>query len=118
MALVLNWGANLAQQALVRHIADNIARDCLHCLPDRTSPRYANRPRQPALPGGTAPQVTIRRLGAPLVATFLAVHLLAAVAASGPLLHEPIDGVWEASGVTTVVATLTWYLIVQRNVGS
>ena len=75
------------------------------------------RPQTGSLPGGPAPQVTIRRLGAPLVATFLAMRLVAAVAASGPLLQEHIGGVWEVSGVAIVVATLTWYLIVQRNVG-
>ena len=54
-------------------------------------------------------QITIRRLGAPLVATFLGCRLVAAVGVSGPLLGERVKGAWEWAGVLLVLGTVTWW---------
>lgn len=58
--------------------------------------------------------MTIRRLGAPQVAPFLATRLVAAVGISGALLGEPIRGGWEWGGVVLVVCSVTWFLLAQR----
>ncbi len=63
-------------------------------------------------------QLTIRRLTAPVVATFLAMRVVGAISLSWPLLGEKVENGWEWAGVALVLLTVTWYMVVQKTVAA
>jgi drug/metabolite transporter (DMT)-like permease len=56
----------------------------------------------------------IRNLGAPTYSTLQAWRLLSTIAYSWLLLGEGIETFWQGAGTFTVMATITWYTLSQR----
>lgn len=64
--------------------------------------------------GNLLQQITIKRLGAPQVAAFLPLRLVGSLIASYVILAEGLDNALEGAGALLVMATLTWYLYIQK----